>query len=594
VSDTQRCPRCETVLTATGSVEGLCSGCLLTLGLRGAGEEPDPRRPERRGAARAAGPRVLEERDTLHPVDSGAVPPRWAMPAELMRQASRRLALAAFGVGLGMAVAIILNNLLVAVGYYDFSHMAMKNVVAATMVAISAAVAWTARTGRLPPRDLLRVSLAYEIAIAFGISLHDHLEPLSPGVPLAAISWLCIWIVLFPVIVPAPPRWALAAALAAASTWPLAYLVGLAAGNPPASTRVLMENSAENYLAVGLAMFTTAMMRRLHEMGCYQLVEKLDHGGMGEIWRARHRMLARPVAIKLIRPELLGARTTEEAATLVSRFKREAEATAALHSSHTIALHDFGVTPEGTFYYVMELLEGLDLETLVRRFGPVPPERAIHLLTQACESLADAHGAGLIHRDVKPANILACHWGLKWDFVKVLDFGLVKAAWTLGEDDRVTSEGVIAGTPAFMAPEAALGGRILDARIDLYGLGCVAYWLLTGERVFTGTTPMEVVLHHVKTPAAPPSERVSWPIPESLDELVLACLAKDPQDRPPSAEWLCDQLAECRTEQRWTPQRAREWWERNVFSGPAPFSPAGADVMGTRTSSAPAGPPRSS
>ena len=203
---------------------------------------------------------------------------------------------------------------------------------------------------------------------------------------------------------------------------------------------------------------------------------------MGEIWRARHRMLARPVAVKLIRPELLGVKTPVEAASLVARFQREAEATAALHSSHTIALHDFGVTPEGTFYYVMELLEGLDLETLVRRFGPVPPERAIHLLIQACDSLAEAHAAGLVHRDVKPANMLTCHFGLKWDFVKVLDFGLVKTAWSLGDDDRLTSEGTITGTPAYMAPEAVLGAQAIDARVDLYGLGCVAYWLLTGER----------------------------------------------------------------------------------------------------------------
>jgi serine/threonine protein kinase len=248
--------------------------------------------------------------------------------------------------------------------------------------------------------------------------------------------------------------------------------------------------------------------------------------------------------------------------------------------------HDFGVTPEGVFYYVMELLEGLDLETLVRRFGPVPPERAIHLLSQACESLADAHAAGLIHRDVKPANILACHWGLKWDFVKVLDFGLVKAQWSVGGDERLTNEGMVAGTPAYMAPEAALGGRELDARVDLYGLGCVAHWLLTGERVFDGETPMELILNHVKTPPVPPSQRVSWPIPEPLEKLVLCCLAKDPEERPVSAEWLADRLAECHTPQRWSPRRAREWWER--YALPDALSPrAGWDRPG-RTPHTPA------
>ncbi len=302
----------------------------------------------------------------------------------------------------------------------------------------------------------------------------------------------------------------------------------------------------EGYLAAALAMVAAFCVCRMRELGCYHLEGKLDHGGMGEIWRARHNLLARPVAVKLIRPELLGVKTPGEAAALVNRFRREAEATAALHSSHTVALHDFGMTPEGVFYYVMELLDGLDLDTLVRRFGPLPPERAIHLLGQACDSLADAHAAGLIHRDVKPANLVTCRWGLKYDFVKVLDFGLVKATWGVGEDERLTSDGTIAGTPAYIAPEVALGGRPLDARVDLYGLGCVAYWLLTGEKVFTGATPMEVVLNHVKASPIPPSERAGRAIPEALEGLVLSCLAKEPRDRPPSAEWLGERLAECR------------------------------------------------
>jgi serine/threonine-protein kinase len=460
------------------------------------------------------------------------------------------------------------------------------NVVAASMVAASTAMVWLAHSGRLTPARLLRVSLGYEVAVAFAASIHDHLEPLQAGVPFAAVSWLCIWIVIFPLVVPASPRWALVAGLASASTWPLAYLVGRALGNPPAPGHALLLDSLEGYIAAALAMFATIVIRRLQEMGCYQLVEKLDHGGMGEIWKARHRMLARPVAVKLIRPELLGLKSPVEAAALVSRFQREAQATATLHSSHTVALHDFGVTPEGAFYYVMELLEGLDLETLVRRFGKVPPERAIHLLVQACDSLAEAHAVGLIHRDVKPANILACHWGLKWDFVKVLDFGLVKATWSMGDDERLTSDGVITGTPAYMAPEAVLGERALDARVDLYGLGCVAYWLLTGERVFVGRTPMEVLLHHVKTPPVPPSERAGTEIPASLEALVLSCLAKDPDGRPESVESLGERLAACETAGGWTPARARAWWEASR-TGVGPDGPRGAPT-GTASTPTPA------
>jgi serine/threonine-protein kinase len=558
------CPQCGTVLSGASAVEGLCSACLLALVLH---EPPD--------GARVAGPPADRETETpareLSPASADIMAPAWAMPAELLRQASHRLRLAAVGIALFFAGCILLNNLVESVGWHSFAHVALKNVLCAVMLVLSAGMVWLAHSGRLTPPLLLRISLGYEVAVALSISVSDHLEPYTVGVPFASVSWLCVWIVAFPLFVPASPRWALFAGLASATTWPLAYVVGLALGNEAVPVRAVVMDSLENYVGAGVAMFATIVIRGLQELGCYRLVEKLDHGGMGEIWRARHRMLARPVAVKLIRPELIGVKSVPEATALVSRFRREAEATAALHSPHTVSLHDFGVTPEGAFYYVMDLLDGLDLETLVRRFGPVPPERAVHLLVQACDSLAEAHATGLVHRDVKPANIVACHWGLKWDFVKVLDFGLVKAKWTMGDADHLTSEGTIAGTPAYMAPETALGGQEVDARVDVYGLGCVAYWLLTGERVFVGRTPVEVLLHHVKTPPVPLSERAAREIPARLEALVLQCLAKDPDERPPSAEWLAARLAECELAERWTPERARRWWEVNgagVVPGP--------------------------
>lgn len=554
-----KCPQCGTAVERGTAIEGLCSTCLLSLGLSHPEVGPEPVPPRRTTEHTFARGGAATRR--LSPVDTGVMAPVWAMPAELMRQASRRLRLAAVGSGLSFAVAIVLNNAIEAAGWYTYSQLALKNVVAGFIVVASLAMAWLAHSGRLTPVRLLRVSLGYEVAVAFFISVGDHLEPLQAGVPLASLSWLCVWIVMFPLIVPASPRWALLAGVASASTWPLAYFVSRALGTPPAAAHILFLDSLVNYIAVGISMFSTIVIRRLQELGCYELVEKLDHGGMGEIWKARHRMLARPVAVKLIRPELLGAKSPVEAAALVSRFQREAEATATLHSAHTVALHDFGVTREGAFYYVMDLLEGLDLETLVRRFGPLPPERVVHFLVQACDSLAEAHAVGLIHRDVKPANMIACHWGLKWDFLKVLDFGLVKATWSTDDDDHLTSDGVIAGTPAYMAPEAALGERALDSRVDLYGLGCVAYWLLTGERVFVGRSPVEVLLHHVKTAPVPPSERVGTQVPKALEALVLSCLAKEPDERPPSAEWLAARLTECETGKGWTPARARAWWE---------------------------------
>jgi len=577
-----RCPQCGALLAGAAAVEDLCSTCLLSQAL----SQDEVPTETASGPLRGSGDgtsRPASRPRTLSPVGSGLVAPAWAMPAELLRQAAQRLRLAAIGMALAFAIAILLNNLIEAAGWHRFSPF--QNVIGAAMVAASVATAWLTHSGRIGPTRLLRVSFGYQVFIALAISLGDHLEPMRTELTIHQVSWLCVWIVGVSVAVPAAPRWALVAGLASAATWPLAYFVGRAFGNPAVPAHVLILNSSAGFLAAAAAMFVTLAIRGLQELGCYHLEEKLDHGGMGEIWRARHRMLARPVAVKLIRPELLGVKTPVEAAALVARFQREAEATSALHSSHTISLHDFGVTPEGAFYYVMELLDGLDLETLVRRYGPVPPERAIHILIQACDSLAEAHATGLIHRDVKPSNILTCHWGLKWDFVKVLDFGLVKTAWSMGNDDHLTSEGTITGTPAYMAPEAALGGVPLDARVDLYGLGCVAYWLLTGERVFVGRTPVEVLLHHVKTPPLPPSERSGREIPDALEQVVLSCLAKDPDDRPQSAEWLASRLAECVTAEAWTPDRARAWWEDNRPASEA-RTPAAAGTTVT-----PASPP---
>ena len=576
------CPHCGSVLAGAHAVEGLCSTCLLALALSEDAVPTEVASDRQPGGTSRHKTHPGAPGRTLSPIGTGVVAPAWAMPAELLRQAARRLRLAAAGVVLSLAASIVLNNLVEASGWHTFNLLAFKNVILAFMVAASAAVVWFTHSGRLGPTRLLRVSLGYQIAVALAISISDHLEPLRADVPFLSVSWLCVFIVMFPLVVPASPRWALAAGLASASTWPLGYFVGQALGNPPAPPHVLLLNSLEGYFAVGFAMFSTTVIRSLQELGCYQLVEKLDHGGMGEIWRARHRMLARPVAVKLIRPELLGVKTPAEAASLVARFQREAEATAALHSSHTVALYDFGVTPEGAFYYVMELLDGLDLETLVRRFGPVPPERAIHILLQACDSLAEAHATGLIHRDVKPANILDVPLGPQAGLRQGARLRPGQECWTMGDDDHVTSEGTITGTPAYMAPEAALGGHAIDERVDLYGLGCVAYWLLTGDRVFVGRTPVEVLMHHIKTPPVPPSERAGRQIPASLEALVLACLAKDPDERPVSAEWLAARLAECETAGDWTPERARAWWD--AARSPASTAPR---VDDTRTSLTP-------
>src|SRR5262245_38334631 len=253
---------------------------------------------------------------------------------------------------------------------------------------------------------------------------------------------------------------------------------------------------------------------------------------MAAAWRRRHRPLARPAAIKLIRPETLTSNGWDLREATV-RFEHEARATAALRSAHTVAVYDFGTAEDGSLYYVMELLDGYDSDTLVRRFGPLPPERVVHLLRQVCHSLEEAHFAGLVHRDIKPANILICREGLDLDFVKVVDFGLVKhfRDSTRG-DGRLTSPEHLAGTPDYMSPEMALGKNDVDRRSDIYSLGCVAYWMLTGKPVFEAKSPLEIALHHVETLPVPPSKRIERVIPRDLEHIVLECLSKDPR-RPP-------------------------------------------------------------
>jgi serine/threonine-protein kinase len=277
-------------------------------------------------------------------------------------------------------------------------------------------------------------------------------------------------------------------------------------------------------------------------------------------------MLARPAAVKLIRPEVLGA-DEHSRKTALRRFEREAQATAALRSYHTIDVYDFGSTEDGAFYYVMELLRGLNLESLVTRFGPVDPGRAVSLLRQACHSLGEAHGNGMIHRDIKPANIHVCRLGpsFDYDFVKVLDFGLVKSgdAKQLGETD-LTAEGVSAGTPAFMAPEMAMGNREIDGRADIYCLGCVGYWLVTGRRVFEHDTALAIVVAHVQEQPVPPSQRTELDIPAALERIILKCLEKDPADRPQGAAELDAMLASCMADCEWSTQSAKDWWDLHM------------------------------
>ena len=291
-------------------------------------------------------------------------------------------------------------------------------------------------------------------------------------------------------------------------------------------------------------------------VGSYRLVSRLGSGGMGEVWLARHRLLARPAAVKLIRHDTRRGAAHDQ---LVRRFQREAQVTAELRSPHTVQLYDFGANDSGSFYYVMELLDGLDLNQIVTRFGPQPAERVTMLLAQACRSLTEAHERGLVHRDIKPANLFVACLGPEFDYLKVLDFGIVKDR--PGEGVLLTAQGMVHGTPAFMAPEMAVGDSEIDGRADLYSLACVAYWALTGTLVFPGKTPEQMLLHHAQSVPVPPSQISELPIPRELESVLLRCLEKRPERRPDSAIELEAELARIRFQRPWTQERARAWWE---------------------------------
>jgi DNA-binding NtrC family response regulator len=291
-------------------------------------------------------------------------------------------------------------------------------------------------------------------------------------------------------------------------------------------------------------------------VGSYNLIERIGAGGMGEVWLARHQLLARPAAIKIVHEAALGIAENPSAAR--QRFAREAHVTAELQSPHTVQLYDFGITDAGSFYYVMERLRGIDLQRMVERHGPLPAERVVFLLKQACLSLSEAHSLGLVHRDIKPGNLFVCRLGQQFDFLKVLDFGVVSRRGA-GAAAPITEAGLLLGTPAYLAPEL-MGQETFDGRVDIYSLGCVAYWLLTGRPPFEGVDAMAVLRQHSSATPLAPSELSERPIPKDLDALVVECLSKDPRDRPADSERLANRLDGLSVSGWWTQQKARAWW----------------------------------
>ena len=502
------------------------------------------------------------------------------LPVDLISQSAGRLRVLALLYAFVFFMAGILPSLLLPRDRARFLLGFMHWGPGVISIVVALLVAAVIRSGRLPLPTAMNIGVAFEIVSSYGIAAAEFGDPqgLEMHRGYLGLSWVAVWVVLFTVVVPTSPRRAVVAALASVSSVPV--LIGLIMASDITSFRVdpgeFFFGLVFPYVLVVCMAYVGARVvyhlgtevKRARDLGSYSLEEKLGEGGMGEVWRARHRMLVRPAAIKLIRPSVDWNGRAGASDEAIRRFEREAQVIAQLRSPHTVELFDFGMADDGAFYYVMELLDGLDADALLRRFGPTPSERAIYVLRQICHSLSEAQSHGLVHRDIKPANVFLCRYGEEYDFVKVLDFGIVRAIGDAANTSAgPTRENAIQGTPAFMSPEQALGAD-LDGRADIYATGCLAYWLLTGQFVFTSQTPMGMLVQHAQKPPIPPSVRTDLPIPKALEDLVLCCLAKDPAKRPQSARELSLRLADVEGANAWTQDRAREWWATNQWTPP--------------------------
>jgi serine/threonine-protein kinase len=453
-----------------------------------------------------------------------------------------------------------------------FVHLASL----AIALALTYLVKFNARGFQLLAFWVVALNMALAIVISAGA------RPLD--IPFLATT---LTLLLYAAFIPSPARYTVMLGALAVVTFLMAAVM-VFAFHPGAQeywaarggTAELQYHLVDGFFGLGImALVAYAVSRTLYSLrktahqakrlGNYYIDEELGSGGMGQVFRARHALIRRPTAVKVMQP----AGEQEQAA--ISRFEREVQLTATLTHPNSITIYDFGRTPDQRFYYVMEFLQGLDLQDLVKRFGPVPAARSVFILTQACGALNEAHDRGIVHRDIKPSNIFLTQRGGLYDFVKVLDFGLAKDV--RAEDAaELTKTGVAVGTPRYISPEA-VKGESMDGRSDLYCLGAVAYWMLTGRPPFDATSSVELLVDHVKAIPTPPSQVSELEVPTELDEIVMTCLEKKPDDRFPTAAALEAALDAVSFDSRWSQEQAHEWWELHGL----------AEVLTTGVDSAP-------
>ena len=423
---------------------------------------------------------------------------------------------------------------------------------------------WLVRRPSLPESGVLAVDAALPFTINLLIALILPTAPHGYGLQFVPILILVLALIFRAALVPSPPlRTALIGAAASLPTVIAEYRSAVGDPTLPYYITPSILAVATTVWCVVVTLGTARVSREIYglrreiaqarRLGQYTLERLIGEGGMGSVYVARHALLRRPTAIKLLDAERAGPES-------IARFEREVQLTSALTHPNTVAVYDYGRTPDGTFYYAMEYIPGLSLEQLVQRFGPQPPARVIHILRQAVDALSEAHAVGLVHRDVKPANILLCRRGGRADVVKLVDFGLVKDVGQQGSPALSRAQ-TLAGTPLYVAPESITDPESIDHRVDLYGIGAVGYCLLTGTPPFEGKSVVEICSHHLHTPPTPPGQRLGQALPESLERLVLSCLAKKPAERPSSARQLYLELQRCAVELAWNEADADAWWQ---------------------------------
>jgi len=501
---------------------------------------------------------------------------RFDLPYDMLRIARRRVRVAA-GIGM-LAYALFLIFGLSRLAEPTEFERRFDSVANAIGLGLCAAVLAATAFRRIGDRTILGIALAAQVLLCALISITAPRIAFANSGHIPALTWVVPVVILFPLLVPASPLVTLMVSAVCAATVPVGLWILEQSGAIAARTSTYWAAGVASALAAAIAVLGARtiygagrQMAAVRRVGSYELLDRLGQGGMGEVWKARHTFLARPAAVKLILPATLQG-PTEERDAVVLRFTREAQTTASLRSPHTVTLFDFGTSAGGDFYYAMELLDGMNIEHFVYRFGPVEPRRVVNWLLQACHSLGEAHANGLVHRDIKPANVFLCRYGRDVDFVKLLDFGLSKpvaapedamAMATATADPALTTPGERPGTPGYMAPEQVFG-LAAEPRTDLYALGCVGYFLLAGRKPFESKVAGELMRQHAQATPPPLATLAPHPVPQRLQTLIAACLAKTPADRPRDADELARELDACASAQPWTSNEARAWWNEHL------------------------------